>query len=110
MRIAVSIWYSGRRWYVPKSRKVMTDMTEAEQKKALEAIRSRGYTEALHQISERFPLPSFHIERDNHVIDTTILEQDGICYRYSKNESTKRVGCEYAASLKRHRGIPRIWA
>lgn len=46
-----------------------------------------------------FTKPEIYIDRDNHVIDTTILEQDGVYYRYSKDETTKRVGCEYSTSL-----------
>ncbi|MBQ7945029.1 MAG: glycoside hydrolase family 43 protein [Lachnospiraceae bacterium] len=40
-----------------------------------------------------------YIERENHVIDTTIVEQDGIYYRFSKNETTKHVDMDYAEDL-----------
>ncbi|MGN0243935.1 MAG: family 43 glycosylhydrolase [Lachnospiraceae bacterium] len=46
-----------------------------------------------------FTEPEIYIERDNHVIDTTILEQDGVYYRYSKDETTKKVMLDYSTSL-----------
>ncbi|HIU76844.1 MAG TPA: glycoside hydrolase family 43 protein [Candidatus Pelethocola excrementipullorum] len=32
-----------------------------------------------------------YIERDHHVIDTTIIEENGTFYRFSKNETTKNI-------------------
>ncbi|MGN0243937.1 MAG: glycoside hydrolase family 43 protein [Lachnospiraceae bacterium] len=46
-----------------------------------------------------FTEPEIYIERDNHVIDTTILEQDGVYYRYSKDETTTQVMLDYSTSL-----------
>ena len=40
-----------------------------------------------------------YIERENHVIDTTIIEHNGIYYRFSKNETTKHVDMDYAEDL-----------
>ena len=40
-----------------------------------------------------------YIERDNHVIDTTMIEEDGVYYRYSKDESTKNIRIDRAGQL-----------
>lgn len=40
-----------------------------------------------------------YIERDNHVIDTTMIEENGIYYRYSKDESTKNIRIDRADQL-----------
>ncbi|BBF44012.1 endo-1,4-beta-xylanase D [Lachnospiraceae bacterium KM106-2] len=46
-----------------------------------------------------FTKPQKYIERDNHVIDTTIIENEGQYYRYSKDETTKRVGIDTSNQL-----------
>jgi beta-xylosidase len=40
-----------------------------------------------------------YIERENHVIDTTIVEEGGIYYRFSKDETTKNVRVDKGTSL-----------
>lgn len=35
--------------------------------------------------------PQLYIERENHIIDTTIIEYKGIYYRFSKDETTKNI-------------------
>ncbi|AIQ45841.1 glycosyl hydrolase family 43 [Paenibacillus sp. FSL R7-0273] len=40
-----------------------------------------------------------YIERENHIIDTTIIEANGKYYRYSKDETTKNIRVEEGASL-----------
>ncbi|CAM4445196.1 family 43 glycosylhydrolase [Paenibacillus typhae] len=40
-----------------------------------------------------------YIERDNHIIDTTIIEAGGKYYRYSKDETTKNIRVEEGVSL-----------
>ena len=40
-----------------------------------------------------------YIERDNHVIDTTIIEKDGVYYRFSKDETTKNIRIDKANKL-----------
>lgn len=40
-----------------------------------------------------------YIERENHVIDTTIIEQDGIYYRFSKDETTKNIRVDKSSDL-----------
>ncbi|WP_438448453.1 family 43 glycosylhydrolase [Gorillibacterium sp. sgz5001074] len=40
-----------------------------------------------------------YIERDNHIIDTTIIAHNGTYYRYSKDETTKNIRVEQGTSL-----------
>lgn len=40
-----------------------------------------------------------YMERDNDIIDTTIIAHDGQYYRFSKDEATKRIRVEKSASL-----------
>ncbi|WP_245864001.1 glycoside hydrolase family 43 protein [Paenibacillus donghaensis] len=42
-----------------------------------------------------------YIERENNIIDTTIIENNGTYYRYSKDETTKNIMVEQGASLDR---------
>jgi len=55
-----------------------------------------AYTKDFHEFSETF----LYMERENHVIDTTILEDCGHYYRISKDETTKRLILESADSLR----------
>lgn len=48
---------------------------------------------------EHFDETAKYIERENHVIDTTIVEYQGSYYRFSKNETTKHVDMETAKDL-----------
>ncbi|MCM1057351.1 MAG: glycoside hydrolase family 43 protein [Firmicutes bacterium] len=54
-----------------------------------------AYTDDFREFSETF----LYMERDNHVIDTTILESEGYFYRVSKDETVKRLILERAESL-----------
>lgn len=47
----------------------------------------------------RFTEPEIYIEKENHVIDTTIIHDNGIYYRFSKNESNGRIGMDACTSL-----------
>lgn len=40
-----------------------------------------------------------YIERENHIIDTTIIAHNGSYYRFSKDETTKNIRVEKSASL-----------
>lgn len=40
-----------------------------------------------------------YIERKNHIIDTNIIQNDGIYYRFSKDETTKTIDMERGTSL-----------
>ena len=47
----------------------------------------RAYTRDFVEFTE----PKLYIEKEDHVIDTTIVCEDGIFYRFSKDETTKRI-------------------
>ena len=53
-----------------------------------------------------FTSSELYIERDNHIIDTTIIAHEGIYYRYSKNETTKNILVEQSNSLDRDSFVP----
>lgn len=40
-----------------------------------------------------------YIERENHIIDTTIIAHNGVYYRFSKDETTKNIRSERGTSL-----------
>lgn len=42
-----------------------------------------------------------YIERENHIIDTTIIAHNGTYYRYSKDETTKNIRVEKGSSLNK---------
>ncbi len=48
---------------------------------------------------ETMSAPEVYIEREYSVIDTTIAYEDGVYYRFTKNEDSKKVFLETAASL-----------
>jgi len=54
-----------------------------------------AYTKDFREFTETF----LYIERENHVIDTTILESGGTYYRISKDETTKRLVMERSDTL-----------
>lgn len=64
---------------------------DAEEKQRIYA----AYTKDFREFSETF----LYMERENHVIDTTILESEGRYYRVSKDETDKRLLLEMADSL-----------
>lgn len=47
-----------------------------------------------------FTEPQVYIERDNHVIDTTILHTDAGYYRYSKDETAKNIRVDFGKDLR----------
>ncbi|MDY5576327.1 MAG: glycoside hydrolase family 43 protein [Lachnospiraceae bacterium] len=49
-----------------------------------------------------FSEPQIYIERQNHVIDTTIVENQGIYYRFSKDETTKNIIADRSADVGSH--------
>ncbi len=49
-----------------------------------------------------FTEPEIYIERENHVIDTTIAYDNGTYYRFSKDETTKRIIMEKGLSLEKN--------
>ncbi len=49
---------------------------------------------------ETFTEAQLYIERDNHVIDTTIIKNEDGYYRYSKDETTKNIRVDFSKSLE----------
>lgn len=64
---------------------------EQERKHKIYSARTRDF--------RSFTTPELYIERDNHIIDTTIIKQDGTYYRYSKDETTKNIRAERGSRL-----------
>lgn len=48
-----------------------------------------------------FTQPEKYLEKENHVIDTTIIFEDGVYYRFSKDETTKNIRADKSASLEK---------
>lgn len=48
-----------------------------------------------------FSEPEVYIERECHVIDTTIIRADGGYYRFSKDETTKNIRMDFGTTLNR---------
>lgn len=48
---------------------------------------------------EEFHEVKMYIERENHVIDTTMIHENGKYYRFSKDETTKNIRCDKGGSL-----------
>lgn len=46
-----------------------------------------------------FEEPKKYIEREHHVIDTTIVEENGVFYRFSKDETTKNIRMDRGRTL-----------
>lgn len=70
-------------------------MIKGEGEKAGKQRIYAAYTRDFRKFSETF----LYMERENHVIDTTILESGGIFYRISKDETEKVLILEQADSL-----------
>ena len=49
---------------------------------------------------KEFTKPEVYIERENHVIDTTIVEDGGMYYRFSKDETTKLIRMDFGDDLQ----------
>lgn len=64
---------------------------EQERKHKIYSARTRDF--------RSFTIPEKYIERENHIIDTTIIEYAGAYYRYSKDETTKNIRVEKGTSL-----------
>lgn len=68
---------------------------EAESKQRIYASKTKDFI--------HYSQPEKYIERDNHVIDTTIIEHNGVYYRFSKDETTKNIRVDKANQLT---GVP----
>lgn len=64
---------------------------EVERKQKIYSARTRDF--------RVFTAAEKYIERDNHIIDTTIIAEGGHYYRFSKDETTKNIRVEKGASL-----------
>lgn len=70
------------------------------------ATQEQGETERKHKIYSAstkdfrtFSPTELYIERDNHIIDTTIIVHNGAYYRFSKDETTKNITLEKGETL-----------
>lgn len=68
------------------------EATEEEAKQRIYFTRTKDF--------EHFSETKKYIERENHVIDTTIIEHEGLYYRYSKNETSKHIDIDVADDLE----------
>ncbi|GGI46537.1 hypothetical protein GCM10008018_17590 [Paenibacillus marchantiophytorum] len=67
------------------------EMHEHERKHKIYSARTKDF--------RTFTAAEKYIERDNHIIDTTIIAHNGNYYRYSKDETTKNIRLEKGSSL-----------
>lgn len=65
---------------------------DAEPKQRIYASYTRDF--------KKFTDPFLFMERENHVIDSTIIEDKGVYYRYTKDETTKNICVDYSTTLK----------
>ena len=65
---------------------------DAEPKQRIYASYTRDFKE--------FTEPFIFLEKDNHVIDSTIIEDKGVYYRYTKDETTKNICVDCSRTLK----------
>ena len=65
-----------------------------------ESAKQRIYASYTKDFKE-FTTPILYLERDNHVIDTTIIETETGYYRYSKDETTKNIRVDFSKSLEK---------
>ncbi|TYP73091.1 glycoside hydrolase family 43 protein [Paenibacillus methanolicus] len=71
---------------------------EHERKQKIYSARTKDF--------RSFAATEKYIERDNHIIDTTIIAHDGAYYRYSKDETTKNIRAEKGTSLASDSFVP----
>lgn len=64
---------------------------DTEAKQRIYAARTKDFS--------TFTKAELYIERENHVIDTTIVENKGIYYRFSKDETTKNIIADYSEDV-----------
>lgn len=66
---------------------------ENERKQKIYSARTRDF--------RSFTASEKYIERENHIIDTTIIANNGTYYRFSKDETTKNIRVEKGTSLEK---------
>ncbi len=64
---------------------------EKERKQRIYAAKTKDFY--------HYSTPFVYLERENHVIDTTMTYSDGKYYRFSKDETTKTIRADYGTSL-----------
>ncbi len=67
------------------------ELYETERKQKIYSARTKDF--------RSFTASEKYIERENHIIDTTIIAHNGFYYRYSKDETTKNIRVEKGTSL-----------
>lgn len=66
-------------------------LSDRERKQRIYSSRTQNF--------RNFTSPEIYIERENHIIDTTMIAHNGNYYRYSKDETTKNIRVEKGTSL-----------
>ncbi|CAM4387414.1 family 43 glycosylhydrolase [Paenibacillus alkaliterrae] len=67
---------------------------EKERKQKIYSARTKDF--------RNFTASEKYIERENHIIDTTIIAHNGTYYRFSKDETTKNIRVEKGTSLEKN--------
>jgi hypothetical protein len=62
---------------------MVKETTDIEAKQRIYCVKTKDF--------KTFSKTEKYIERNEHVIDTTIIEEDGVYYRISKDETTKNI-------------------
>ncbi|MBE5922726.1 MAG: 1,4-beta-xylanase [Lachnospiraceae bacterium] len=70
---------------------MVKEETDTEPKQKIYTVYTKDFIE--------FTKAEKYIERENHVIDTTMIYEGGKYYRYSKDETTKRILCDCGEQL-----------
>lgn len=65
---------------------------DAEPKQRIYASHTRDF--------KSFTEPFIFMEKENHVIDSTIIRENGVYYRYTKDETTKNICVDCSKTLK----------
>ena len=65
--------------------------TETERKQRIYCVKTKDFIE--------FSSPEIYMEKEHHVIDSTVVNDNGVFYRISKNETTKKLEMEKSNSL-----------
>ena len=66
---------------------------DAEPKQRIYSARTKDFHE--------FTKAEIYLEKENHVIDSTMVYDDGMYYRFSKDETTKNIRVDAAPDLKK---------
>ncbi|MCG7378634.1 glycoside hydrolase family 43 protein [Paenibacillus sp. ACRSA] len=78
-------------FWASATRRGASDSSETERKQKIYSSRTKDF--------RSFTPTELYIERENHIIDTTIIAHNGSYYRYTKDETTKNIRVEKGSSL-----------